>query len=342
MSSSYTLPLRLFLPLLAHDEAAVRRQAYLALHCSFGPAVVGQLRALLKSPEPELREQARRALRSAVELAGVEAAAPPDDSIAVRCLGGLQVTIAGAPLPLQSWTQPSGGRAGVQKVRAAFAYLVHCGARGTSREALGEAVWGGEVSPSSVARTLTTLRQALSSADSDDLLEAALTIGDERCLLNPEGYFSDVEVFERTCALAFQVEERGGLAAAAPLYAQALDLYSGPYMADIPRGSGWMLERREALAGDFFIATERLAEHLFAQQQYEECTRRCLLAVDEDAAADEITAWLLRAYGRLGHTAELEHAFKRYMRAAGFTASPWETPDDMVALTYQQLGRQRG
>lgn len=341
MSSFAHVPLRLYLPLMGHAEPAVRRQAALILYTSYGPGIIAVIRALLKSPEPELREQARQALRTAGEFAGLAAATGPAESLALQCLGSLRVAVNGRPMQPHDWAQTEGGRAGGQKVRATFAYLVHCGARGTSREALAEAVWGGDASPSSVARTLTTLRQALAAAGADEAVEATLTISDERCLLNPEGYHSDVEVFERGCDLAWAVEEDEGLAAAAPLYAQALELYGGPYMADLPRGSGWMLERRETLAGSFFIASERLAEHHFAQGQYDECVRRCQLALDDDAAADDLTVWLLRAYDRLGHRAELEHAFRRYTRAAGLSATPWQTLEDSVAATYRQLANDR-
>ena len=337
MSEGVPLPLRLYLPLLTHADAAVRRQSGLLLRNSGGAGVVLQLRRLLKSPEPELREQARQALQALGELSDIEGWPAEAAGIVVRCLGSMQVALDGVALGPSNWAQAEGGRAGGQKVRAVFAYLVHCGGRGSTRESLGEAVWGGGASSVSIARTLTTMRQALIAVGGEDLVNTALVIGQERCTLVPDAYTSDVELFEQVYAQAWQSEERLGLGAAAELYAQALDLYGGPYLSDIARGSGWMEERRAALAGDFVIATERLAEWLYGQGRYAECIRRCQQALDDTPAAEEAAVWLLRAYGQLDRRAELEQCYRRYLRAAHLDPGSDDAASDAVVQEYEAL-----
>jgi DNA-binding SARP family transcriptional activator len=345
MPERSSLPLRLYLSLLIHPAPDVRRQTSLILRCSYGPGVIKHLRGMLKSPEPELREQVRLALQTMSEydsIAPVEpehCATKAGEGLVVKCLGSLRVEINGAPIQASDWAQADGGRAGVQKVRAAFAYLIHCGRRGTSREALDAAVWGGEASPASIARTLTTLRQALATFAGEDLAERLLTITDERCLLSPETYQSDVALFEQSFELALETENQQGLAAAAPLYAQALDFYGGPYLADIVRGSGWMQERRETLAGSFIIASERLAEQLYVGQRYEECIRRCQIVLEDDMAADEIVVWLLRAYAKLGRNVEVEHTYRRYLRTMQLDPQSREAIDDPVIYMYHNLAQ---
>jgi hypothetical protein len=167
---------RLYLPLLNHSQAEVRRYACAILLGAHGTSALTALRCLLNDADPAVRQQARQGLHAIATISGNEIAEQPYHGIYIECLGQLRVWIGGRQILLRDWMQADSGRAGWRKVQGAFAYLVHRGRYGTSRKALGEAVWGGPVSAASLARTLTALRQTLAGTDDAPLSERALTI----------------------------------------------------------------------------------------------------------------------------------------------------------------------
>ncbi|MBC8078385.1 MAG: hypothetical protein H7Y32_20065, partial [Chloroflexales bacterium] len=239
-----------------------------------------------------------------------------------------------------NWDTVSSAKAGWQKVRRAFAYLVHCGRRGATRRTLMEAVWGSELGQSSLPRTLAALQQTLVHVAGDELAARLLTITDDHCMLNPDLYRSDVELFQNTYALATHTEATTGLKAAAPLYAQALDLYGGPYLADIGRTS-WAQERRDLLANHYTNGCVRLAEHAFDAERYHQCVELCQQALDANMAADQVTLWLLRAYAALGRTAEFTHAYAAYLRAVHRAPFDANGRNDPVVAEYELLAKAR-
>jgi len=241
----------------------------------------------------------------------------------------------------QDWAQADHGRAGWQKVQGVFAYLIHSGRRGATRDAIGTAVWGGPFSANSLSRTLTTLRQTLVKACGPAFVERALMITDDYCALDPTYYHTDMQLFEHTYDTAVRLEQESGLELATPIYSQAMHLYGGPYMADVPRGNGWSQARRDHLMNSFMIAAERMAEHSYGQRQYKQCIAICLAALDTDAAADEIIVWLMRAYAQEGRHAELEHIYRRYARALRIDLEDLADRQDPVVQAYRNLGKAR-
>lgn len=324
---------RLYLPLLAHAQADVRRQASMVLLCTYGTQARAYIQPLLRDTNGEIREQARQALETLAQIDGQPAPAVSPSEMHIRCLGSFQVSVAGRVLTLENWADNSSAKAGWQRVRSVFAYLVHCGRRGTTRQSLTEAIWGSEGGPTSLARTLTALRQTLVHIGGEELVQAALTITDDYCMLNPDLYRTDLQLFDNTFELAVQTEEREGLGAAASLYQQTIDLYGGPYMADVGRGN-WVQGRRDLFASHFINASERLAEYAFTQGQYRQCVSLCLQALDADMAADEVTVWLLRAYDALGRVAEQRQAYHAYLRAARIDVRSEGEQHDLVVREY--------
>lgn len=332
---------RLYLPLLNHAQEDVRRQAYTVLMCAAGRGALVALRHLVQGADPEARRQAQQAISVIASFEGADVKVQSSPGLYVTCLGSLRLSIAGRWIEMRDWSPAEGGRAGWQKVHAVFGFLVHSGRHGTTRRALGEAVWGAAASGSSLARTLSTLRQALVRAGGEEAVDRALVLNDDYCRLDPASYSSDVAVFERVYSLASDVELSEGLAAAVPLYAQALDLYTGPYMADVLPGSGWMRPQRELLASYAIIAAERLAEAAYERGDFRRCVLICLQALGADPTADDIVIWMLRAYARLGHYGELEFAYRSYLQAAGIAPGEAATHQDAVLQTYEELVRAR-
>ena len=203
-----------------------------------------------------------------------------------------------------------------------------------------EAVWATEVGAASLSRTLAALKHTLEHVADAEIAQRLLIVADDHCTLTPDMYQLDVDLFEQVYDLAVHVEDAEGLEAAAPLYAQALDLYGGPYLADIGRAS-WAQERRDLLASHFINGCERLAENAYAEGRYRQCLELCRVALDADMAADEVTVWVLRAYAALGRSAELEQAYAAYLRAVRLDPHSDEAHDDVVVEAYEQLAEMR-
>jgi len=334
---------RLYLPLLADNRPVVRQQACLILLGTYGDRALTYLRRLADDADPQVRYDARLALLAIVEITDSTLKSKPFRGMHVECLGRMRVYIGNYELRDSDWTEAEGGRAGARKMQGALAYLIHCGRRGSSREALGAALWDKGFSATSLSRTLSALRQTLKRhADSTFVVERALVIENDYCLLDPDCYHTDTLFFEQAYNQATRVESEQSLEVAIPLYTHTLQLYFGPYMADIPCANGWYRSRRDHLRGSFVIAAERLAEHAYDQGQYSQCIDTCALALDAEPAADEMVTWLLRAYARAGLYAELEHGYRGYLHAAGLDAGSAAGQQDAVVQLYQSLGRARG
>jgi len=334
-------PARLYLPLLADAQPNIRHHAAAILLGTYGDRALTFLRQLLDDPDRTTRQRARAALRILGEDLGVAIGLHPPPRMYVECLGQLRVYIAGHEIHPHDWAQLDGGRAGWRKVQGVFAYLIHCGRRGSSRESLGAAVWGGPVSASSLSRTLTALRQALDQAGDAAFVERALTITRDSCVLSPEAYHTDVQLFGQAFNIACAVEQTRGLAAAVPLYAQAVNLYGGPYMAGVPGGETWSQARHDLHMNEYLIAAERLAEHAYTRRRYQHCAALCRAALQIDPAADDITAWLLRTYNQVGLYDELGRAYREYLRRVAIDPASAEARQDLVVQTYQGFTRER-
>jgi DNA-binding SARP family transcriptional activator len=337
MSNSVGNVARLYLPLLVHTQADVRRQAGAILLATHGALALTALRALLDDTDPQVRAQARQGLGAITSIRGDEIAQQPSRGIYVECLGQLRVWIGSRQIAPRDWMQPESGRAGWRKVQGAFAYLVHRGRSGSRRKELGQAIWGGTVSAASLARTLTALRQTLAGTDDAALIERALTIDGDQIGFGADAYASDAHCFEQTFDIACHTEEEGGLAQAAPLYAQALRLYSGPYMLDVAGSDEWAQQRRDHLSGSAVIAAERLAEHAYAEQRYRQCVAICGQGLEIDETAEELSSWLLRAYDRLNLRHEIGRAYRSYLHAATVSPNEAEGRANTVVRTYREL-----
>ncbi|NTU79981.1 MAG: hypothetical protein HGA45_11355 [Chloroflexales bacterium] len=327
---------QLYLPLLTDPQPTVRRQACALLLATYGEHGLTLLRRLLSAGDLDVRQQASLALQHLADLISLPVYHQPFSGVHIECLGRTRLFVGDREVQLNTWVRREHGAVGWQKVQGVLAYLLHCGQRGTTRATLEAAIWG-SATPTTIGRTLRALRRLLAELLGEEAADQALTIEDQFCLLSPEVYRSDVQAFEQTFNLASHTEEREGLAAAAPLYNQALRLYGGPYMIDIVQGTPWAQARRDHMRGSFLIAAERVAEHAYDQRRYHECADVCAQVFDADESADECVAWLLRAYQRMGHGCAIEHAYRRYLRANDLDERSPEAHQDVVVQAYEQL-----
>jgi len=326
----------LYLPLLTSPQIAVRRQACALLLGSYGEHGLTMLRRCLGSDDGRLRQQARLALEQIADLTDLPVQAHAFVGVYVECLGHVRLYVDSQEIRLDEWVRSEQGQVGWQKLQGVLAYLLHCGRRGSTRAAIEGAVWGSGRAPT-LGRTLQALRDLLVALRGAAFAESALTIADNHCLLRPEAFQTDVMAFEQAFALAQHTNGAVGLDAAAPHYAQALRLYGGPYMIDMPHGAPWAQGRRDHLRGSFLIAADCLAEHAFAQRRYDECINLCSQIFDGDETADEVVVWLLRAYRQVGQQGLLEYTYRRYLRANGLDARAADARQDAVVGVYEEL-----
>lgn len=329
-------PVQLFLPLLNHRDDKVRRQALSILLGVFGKRSLAYLQRLLEDADCQTRRQAQTALSAFSGMLSVNSDAQVSRPIYIECLGGLRVFIHSQEVLQYDWMQPGGGRAGLRKVQDAVAYLAHCGRRGATRREIAELVWGCTAHLPNVERNLTWLCQMLIKVGGNELTMRALLTEGDRCGLVPEMYHLDAQLFEQTFDFAHSIEASQHLADAVPLYRQALHLYGGTYMADVAWSQDWPQARRDRLANNAVIAAERLARHAYKQRDDLACIGYCRQGLVANPAADEVHVWLLQTYARLRRWPELEHSFRRYVRAARLDPGTAEYQCDAVVHVYHQ------
>ncbi|MGQ9926055.1 MAG: AfsR/SARP family transcriptional regulator [Chloroflexaceae bacterium] len=325
-----------YLPLLTHSDITVQRHAWAILLGAYGNHALTLLRRCLSSPEAHVRQQAHLALQHLTHLTDVPIHTRPFTGVYIESLGRLRLFVDHQEVRLDAWVRHEYSSVGWQKLQGMLGYLLHCGRQGTTIAALEAAVWG-KRRAATTGRTLQALRNLLASLRDTAFADQALIVADNHCLLNPETYRSDVQAFEETFALATHTEASEGLAAATPVYMQALHLYGGPYLIDLPNSAPWAHSRRDHLRGNFLIAAERVAEARYTDGRLAECVALCSQIFDSDESADEVVAWLLRAYHRLGQTGILEHTYRRYLLANDLDAQGLEGRQDVVVMTYAEL-----
>jgi len=341
MQDHYANLARLYLPLLVSPQPPVRQQACIILLGTYGSRALTYVRRLIDDADPQVRQDARLALLAVAEVTDLGIQMQPFSGMYVECLGRLRIYIGNQEIRLQDWARAESGHVGWQKVQGVLAYLIHCGRRGASRSAIGAAVWGGPFSTNSLSRTLATLRQTLSSTCGQSFAERALMISDDHCILDPDCYHTDADIFERTFSAAARLRQNEEIGSAIPIYNQVAHLYTGPYMADVPRGSGWGELRREQLVRTFVSASECLAQYFYTKGQYKHCLYICAAALDADELADNIIVWQLRAYAQEGLYGNLEQAYRRYTRATAVKQRSVDEQHDIVEQTYRQLHSMR-
>jgi DNA-binding SARP family transcriptional activator len=308
---------------------------------TYGEHALTYLRRLLDDPNPQFRAQARTALQTINEIAGIQARAEAFAGIYIECLGRLRVYADNREVRIEEWKEHEGDHVGWQRVQACFAYLVHCGRRGATRAALSRAVWGAQTSSVGFSRLLRALQRVIAGVIGPEFAERALVIGGDHYVLAPEAYHTDVQLFESTFDLASHAEEAQGLEAAEPLYTQALHIYGGPYMSDIPRSTHWSQTRRDHLLSSFVIAAERLAEYAYTREDYYKCIAICSQALTVEDNVEDLVAWLLRAYSQLEMFGDLEHTYQQYLRSEAIDPHSQEAQQDAVVQTYRDLNRMR-
>ena len=315
------------IPLLLHPDEQVQRQATLLLLTLYGTHAFTLLRRRLSDEKPQVRREAEQALRVLGRQSGHPVDFRPFRGMHIECLGTLRVYIGNQEILSHEWAQSNVSRAGRRKVQAVLAYLVHRGRGGASADEIRAAVWGDGGATGALGRTMTALRQTIEHFGGTSMAESLLISSNQRYILTPDAYTTDVRSFEHTIRVAEQTEHDRDLAAAAPVYRHACDLYGGPYLAGVDMLADEIEERRTELLNAYLNALERLAEYAYQQGDDEQCLALCHRGIRFDPTDERLTLWMLRCYARQRNESEIARVFRRYLRAL---AAPPDQGDAVV------------
>jgi DNA-binding SARP family transcriptional activator len=220
----------------------------------------------------------------------------PAASVSVTCFGSFSVVVDGKPI--DRW------RSG--KARALLQYLIiHRGGPIASQRLIDD-LWPDPdalAAGTSLKVAVHALRKTLKvlTADLAVLTHAA---GYE---LRARDVWLDVDAFDRLCQRAQQHESTGQLSEAAQLYARAVDLHRGDFLAD--SSDDWVVIRREGFRDEYLHAVARLAEAALADRNYHACIQRCRQILEQDRCREDVFRLLMLCHARLGQPSRVERWF---------------------------------
>lgn len=122
----------------------------------------------------------------------------------------------------------------------------------------------------------------------------------------PEGIWSDVVEFEKALTQARRLAP--GRERAAWLH-QAVDLYSGPYLADIEEE--WVMERRRNLESAYREALTDLGDCFYADQDYEQARVWYLCSLEIDSYQEDVHRRLILSLVNGGRRAEALRQYEK-------------------------------
>ncbi len=284
----------------AHAEAAARD-----LGLGLVAAVAGRAPAGPTGVDPGGARAGDRASLGAVDEARSEGrvAGPSSDGIAVRCLGGLELVVGGAPVDLSA-VKP--------RVRSLVRLLAMCGSRPVHRETIVEALWpdaDARVGTRNLQVAVSSLRQLLEPGVARG--EASVVVRDgDAYRLSVEGDI-DVERFERHLAAGRALAAGGQPDAARAALLDALGLYRGDLFPE-EGPSEWVVGERSRLRSEAADACAALAELALATGDAAGAARAAEQGLHLERYRDRLWRLLVRAHDEAGDAAAATHARARY------------------------------
>jgi DNA-binding SARP family transcriptional activator len=270
--------------LLALDEQEIRAETIRRLLLAAG------------EQQARLRSHLTAALRvfDKAEIAPgiVDPQAPPLAArSSVRCLGPLELTIAG--VTVKNW------RSG--KARALLEYLVTHRDRPSPRDTLIEALWP---DPDAVAAATSlkvaahALRQMIAEISAAGPRPMTILVHESSYQLVCKDLWVDVEEFEQCCALGRRLDAQGRHSEALELYSRAAELYGGDFLSDA--FEDWVVFRREGLKDQYLTVLARLVDAAVAAGDYERGIRLCRQILEQDDCREDTFRTLMLCHSRLG------------------------------------------
>lgn len=221
------------------------------------------------------------------------------DSLRVFCLGKFRVLRGPAEIGDSEWGQARGP---TRKIKALFAFLVHCGEFGVHKDTLLELLWPEqedlERANANLYLAVYYLRRALEPDLEPYASSRYIHLENERYRFEPPGsYWSDADSFERFCLRARMLTKMQRTRQAAIYWTLAVNAYSGPYMAGISaavdsgEGEAWYQSRRvhfQTLFLEALLAMGRTYYHLGAWERAMDCALQVLEVDGTDEVAHRL------------------------------------------------------
>jgi DNA-binding SARP family transcriptional activator len=244
------------------------------------------------------------------QLAGVDAPGAARSPVAdptrtaVFCLGAFRLVVGGRAVT--TWRS--------RPAQTLFQYLVTRRHQPVARDVLVEALWGDPTavaSGTSLKVAVHALRQTLAEAGGEaESLSVATTATGYR--LDAAGIWTDVEEFDRVCAVGLQHETDGRVAEAAAMFQVAAELYQGDFLRDVE--DDWATYRRESLRDQYLYVVASLARSAIAARDYAEGLRRCQQMLSQDLCHEEAYRLLMICHARLGQRGRVRSWYELCLR----------------------------
>jgi ATP/maltotriose-dependent transcriptional regulator MalT/DNA-binding SARP family transcriptional activator len=126
------------------------------------------------------------------------------------------------------------------------------------------------------------------------------------------GFWLDADEFESLVNRGLALGARGQEQEAQSLLQQALDLYQGDFLEDVPY-EDWCTEERERLQVLYLRAAEWLAQHASRWEDYEGCIHLCDRIIARDHCWEEAYRLLMYCYYRLGNRPKAMRVYDKCM-----------------------------
>jgi DNA-binding SARP family transcriptional activator len=226
------------------------------------------------------------------------------------------------------------------KAKAIFQYLMTRPRLPVPKETLMEILWP-DADPESAGNNLKTaihnLRQLVNSlSDNKDnypfilFLQGGYTVNREITL------WIDVEEFEKHWEDGYRLEKQGRVGEAQREFENAVGLYRGDYLEDLPYEE-WTLQRRESLKDTYISVLSRLADYALAAADYENGIILCQKILAKDVGREDAYRKLICCHSRLGRRQRARDWYEICRRTiwADFETLPEKETTDL----YQRLIR---
>jgi DNA-binding SARP family transcriptional activator len=256
-------------------------------------------------PEEPQRPPAHRGRNRSVP-SDPEAGDPISPRTTVRTLGRFELAFDGVPV--------SKLRAG--KARSLLQLLLLRSGQVVSREYLYEVLWPDVdpgKSPSSLKVAIHQLRRTFAECQREHGTPEAPTLHVET---HPTGYslgvtdelWVDFNAFDRLVTRASAAAAAGDAKRACELFADALDLYEGPFLPDAT--DGWAEVQREWLRSCALHAMEYLADYLLQAMKHVEVLDLCRRMLEIEPYREATYRMLILIHGRTGELAQVQRWYR--------------------------------
>ncbi|MFC5183036.1 AfsR/SARP family transcriptional regulator [Actinomadura harenae] len=211
--------------------------------------------------------------------------------------------------PVRGWRGDAELDLGAPQQRAMLAFLLLQEGRAAAAQTLVEALWG-ERPPERARAALRTYASRLRSAVEPDRARPSvlLTAGDGYRLVLPDGHL-DATLFRTRLAAAERARASGAPAAARRLVAEALELWTGDPLDDLP--GPYARAQRARLAEWRLAASQTRFELDLALGLHEEAVAGLAALVAEHPLREAFQRLLMLALHRSGRRAEAIEVFER-------------------------------